>query len=98
MSISALLDGRTILDGRPFDRGQAADAGLTSKDLTALVAAGRLVRVLHGVYLDASVPDDIHARAACLHVVVPRGVAVSRLTAAWLWGADGRAPDQLGEL
>jgi hypothetical protein len=49
--------------------------------------------VVRGVYLDARVPDDVASRAACLRLRLPPGAVVSRLTAAWLWGVDGRMPE-----
>ena len=49
--------------------------------------------VVRGVYLDARVPDDVATRAACLRLRLPPGAVVSRLTAAWLWGVDGRMPE-----
>jgi hypothetical protein len=83
-----------FLDGRPFDRSRAAEAGLTSLDVTDLVAAGILRQPVRGVYLDARVPDDLASRAACVALRLPPDAVVGRLTAAWLWGVDGRGPQE----
>jgi hypothetical protein len=61
--------------------------------LPAFVRAGLVRHVVRGVYLDARVPDDVATRAACLRLRLPAGAVVSRLTAAWLWGVDGRMPE-----
>ena len=84
-----------LLDGRPFDRQTAGQFGLRDEEVTALVKTGRLRQVLRGVYLDAQVPDDLASRAACLALRLPPSAVVARLSAAWLYGVDGRAPDQL---
>jgi hypothetical protein len=51
--------------------------------------------VVRGVYLDAKVPDDVASRAACLSLRLPLEAVVVRRTAAWLWGVDGFAPDEV---
>ncbi|HYJ75991.1 MAG TPA: type IV toxin-antitoxin system AbiEi family antitoxin [Kineosporiaceae bacterium] len=86
-----------LLDGQPFDRPIARREGLRDPDVTALVAAGAVRQVVRGVYLDARVPDDLASRAACLRLRLPDDAVVGRLTAAWLFGVDGRMPDQLRE-
>jgi hypothetical protein len=50
--------------------------------------------VVRGVYLDIRAVDDITTRARCLALRLPPGAAISRLTAAWLYGIDGRMPEQ----
>jgi hypothetical protein len=52
------------------------------------VQAEVIRRVLHGVYVDARIPDSLELRAAALARVVPPGALVCRGTAAWLYGAD----------
>jgi hypothetical protein len=56
--------------------------------LTRLNRPGVLRRVLRGVYVDASVPDDLRLRAQAVGLLVPPGVVVCRRTAAWLYGVD----------
>jgi hypothetical protein len=85
------------MDGRPFDRGAAGREGLRQQDVTELVIAGALRQPVRGVYLDTRVPDDLTSRAACLKLRLPAEAVVGRVTAAWLWGIDGRSPDQRGE-
>lgn len=87
--------GGVVMGGLPFDRGMALQHGLRQQDVTALVTAGRLRQPIRGVYLDAGVPEDLAARAACLKLRLPAGAVVARLTAAWLWGVDGRSPEEL---
>jgi hypothetical protein len=90
----ARRDSILIMDGRPFDRVQAEREGLPKQDVTDLLAAGALRQPVRGVYLDARVADDLATRAACLKLRLPDGAVVGRLTAAWLWGIDGRSPDE----
>ncbi len=60
-----------------------------------LVRRKDLRQVLRGVYLDADADTgDLELRARCLELLLPPGAAVSRLTAAWLLGVDGRGPDE----
>src|SRR3954469_5376635 len=89
-----LLGPELLLEGRPFDRSFAAAAGLRQHEITALVAAGALRQPVRGVYLDSRVPDDLAARGACVALRLPAGAVIGRLTAAWLWGVDGRLPDE----
>jgi len=81
-----------LLDGLPFTRDDARGSGLRPELLPAFVRAGLVRHVVRGVYLDAQAPDDVATRAACLRLRLPPGAVVSRLTAAWLWGVDGRMP------
>ena len=83
-----------IMDGRPFDRIQAEREGLRHQDVTDLLKAATVRQPVRGVYLDARVPDDILTRAACLKLRLPDDAVVGRRTAAWLWGVDGRSPDE----
>jgi hypothetical protein len=86
--------GELFFDGRPVDRAAAAAMGTTADDLRALVRRGAVRQPVRGVYLDAGVTEDLDVRAACLALKLPRGAAISRLTAAWLLGVDGRSPDE----
>jgi very-short-patch-repair endonuclease len=86
-----------LLDGHAFDRAVARREGLRDPEVTALVAAGAVRHVVRGVYLDARVPDDLASRAACLRLRLPDDAVVGRLTAAWLFGVDGRLPEELRE-
>ena len=87
--------GALIMEGRPFDRAEADREGLRPQDVTDLLARGALRQPVRGVYLDDRVPDDLASRAACLKLRLPPGAVVGRVTAAWIWGIDGRSPDQL---
>ena len=77
-----------LLDGQPFDRRTARDHGVSGEQLRKLLAAGLVRHVLHDVYADARVPDDLAFRARCLRLKLPAGAALSRLTAAWLFGIE----------
>ncbi len=73
----------------------ALGAGLHQESMRRLLTLDRVRHVVYGVYLDARVPDDLASRARCLRLRLPAGAAVCRLTAAWLYGVDGRLPDQV---
>ncbi len=88
-------DGPLINDGLPFLRAHAVAAGLRRRDLGRLVREGAVRQDVRGVYVDGRVPADLASRARSLGLRLPPGAAVSRLTAAWLLGIDGRSPDQL---
>jgi hypothetical protein len=81
------------MDGRPFDRTAAMDAGMRDHEVSGLLRSGALRQPVRGVYLDARAPDDLTSRAACLALRLPADAVIGRLTAAWLWGVDGRSPD-----
>ncbi len=50
-------------------------------------------RVVHGVYADATLPDDHGLRARAAALAVPPDVAITGVSAAWLWGARLASPD-----
>jgi hypothetical protein len=93
---ASMVSADLLFEGRPFERADADEAGLTQHDVTELLNVGALRQVIRGVYLDARVPDDLASRAASLRLRLPPDAVVCRLTAAWLWGVDGRGPEQLG--
>jgi hypothetical protein len=86
------------LPDRPFTWNMAADLGFTRRRLDRLIAEGRVVRVLHGVYRSLDTPDCLETRlqAAAL-VMAPDAVAVDRL-AAWLQKVDTFEFAELQEL
>jgi hypothetical protein len=86
-------DGQ-IMDGRPFDRAMAKRHGLGRDSVTRLIREGRLRAVVRGVYVDATVPDDLPSRAEALHLRLPPDAVVCRRTAAWLLGVDGAGPGE----
>ena len=67
-------------------------AGLSDRDLTELGAEGQLIRPHRGIYLPASLADDLDARAAACAQVLPPGAALARESAAWAHGIDVRPP------
>ena len=79
------------MDGQPFLRRQAEQAGLGSR-LSSMVRSGLLRRPLSGVYVDALVPDTVQTRAACLALVLPCEGVLCRRAAAWLHGIDTHGP------
>lgn len=83
-----------IFDGQPFTLADAHILGLSREAVRMLVRTGRLRHAVRGVYLDARAPDDLTTRARCVALRLPAGAAVSRRTAAWLMGVDGRAPGE----
>ncbi|MGZ6734214.1 MAG: DUF559 domain-containing protein [Nocardioides sp.] len=76
------------LPARPFAHAECAGLGLSPWTLRSALEAGRLRRLLRGVYVDATVEDSVALRTAALRLVVePTQVVVDR-TAAWLHGVD----------
>ncbi|GAB3924945.1 hypothetical protein GCM10011575_04570 [Microlunatus endophyticus] len=73
---------------RPFTSRQARQVGVDSNVLARLVRQGQLRRVLHGVYVDTSLPETILVRAEALALAVPESAVVTDTTAAWLYGVD----------
>jgi hypothetical protein len=72
----------------PFTRAAAGRLGISGRDLTDLLAAHRIRRVLRNVYVAADQPDTVECRAAAAAMVLtPQAVFVDR-TAAWLHGVD----------
>lgn len=83
-------DPVSVLPG-PFTPAAAAGVGISRSALERLVRNGRVVRLLRGVYLDASVPCSPQVRSEAVALVVGgRQVVVGR-TAAWLHGAPYEA-------
>ena len=81
------LVSRVPLD-RPFARGAALAAGLDRRSLERALEQGLVRRLLRGVYVVATVPDDRGLRARALALVQgPGSVAVGR-TAAWVHGVE----------
>jgi hypothetical protein len=98
-----VLAGVTIADmmlnwqvpNRPFTWTEAKALGFTHDRLTSLIDAGKVRRVLQGVYQPTSLPDTIENRCAALALVIkPFGVVCDR-TAAWLHGVDTLAYREL---
>lgn len=82
----------TLLDDGPFTWRTAAARGASEKDLRALCETGELVRPSRGLYVPAHLAADPAARAAAVALVLPRGAALARESAAWLMGVDVRPP------
>lgn len=74
----------------PFTPADAARVGLGRSALERMVREGRIVRLVRGVYLDATRPCPRSVRAEALAMAVGPDRVVSGLTAAWLLGADRR--------
>lgn len=81
-----------ILDGGPFTASDAEAHGLSRNELWRLCERGQLLRPSRGLYLPARLASDFDARAAAVGLILPRGAAVSRESAAWLLGVDVRPP------
>ncbi|WP_152188064.1 type IV toxin-antitoxin system AbiEi family antitoxin domain-containing protein [Georgenia satyanarayanai] len=82
----------TLLDDGPFTWRTAAARGVSERELRALCEAGALERPSRGLYVPAHLADDPAARAAAIALVLPRGAALARESAAWLMGIDVRPP------
>ena len=71
------------------DHAVPARPRLSSRKWTTEPAPPRreVRRVLRGVYVDSSTPDDLTTRAAAAALILPPGAALARRTAAWVYGA-----------
>ncbi|WP_110851499.1 type IV toxin-antitoxin system AbiEi family antitoxin domain-containing protein [Georgenia satyanarayanai] len=78
----------------PFTYEHARRHGLTANDLVERCRAGELVRPHRGVYLPAHLVDDLDARVVAVGLLLPRGAAVARESAAWMLGLDVRPPER----
>lgn len=80
-------DARDVL-ATPFTWPMARDLGIHRSELDRAVADGSVVRLLTGVYADASttLTPLVRARAAAF-VISPHSVVRDR-TAAWIWGVE----------
>jgi hypothetical protein len=86
LTSAPLLDDRFPLPlDRPFTAAQARAAGLAKRDLTRLVDAALLRRLLRGVYAAAQLPDSHEVRTQALSLVAPAGSVVTDWSASWLW-------------
>jgi hypothetical protein len=72
----------------PFTWPMARAAGCTRYRLEQLTSNGEIRKVLHNVYVDASVPDTVESRVRALALVMSEHVVIRDRTAAWLWGVD----------
>jgi hypothetical protein len=96
MQPSFLIDHPAVLDerfplplDRPFTTSQARAAGISSGQLTRLVARGYLRRLLKSVYAATQLPDSRELRGRAVSLVAPPGSVVCDWTACWYWtGVD----------
>lgn len=94
MALGFVDRGQALLDHRfplpltlPFTAAMARTEGIGSNQLTSLVHAGLLRRMLTGVYVAAQAPDTLSLRADGLSLVVPQSCVVTDRAAGWLHGA-----------
>lgn len=83
-----------LLDGSVFTAERARKIGISAWCLAEMVTQGRVRRLLHDAYVDASVPDTVRLRAEALCLVMPDSAVICRRTAAWLHGIDAYAPNE----
>lgn len=72
----------------PFTFAMATDGGLSRRGLQRLLTEGVVRRSVRGVYVPASMPDDVETRAQSLRLVVPGDCVVVDRHAGWLLGAQ----------
>jgi hypothetical protein len=77
-----------LFPDHPFTWPTARALGCRRSDLDEAVADGRLVRLLHGVYVRAELELTPWERAAAARLVTSRHSVVRDRTAAWIWGVD----------
>ncbi len=94
MTLLASPSTTLVNAGVPFTRQEAADIGLPRRQLFDAVRSGSVRRVLHSVYVDASVPDSRDLRCACLHRVMPAHAVLYGTSAAWPFGIDAFQPEE----
>jgi hypothetical protein len=76
----------------PFTRAQFVACGGSRRTLDHWLDDGLIRPVFHGVYVPTSLADTLDLRARAVALILPPGAAVSRSTAAWLYGVDVRSP------
>lgn len=81
-------DGPASLRDHPFTTTQARESGLTHFQLGRAVEAGWLRRPFPGVYVPATLPDDLEVRVKTLGLRVPDDAFVCDHSAAWLLAGD----------
>jgi len=86
--------GEFINDAMPFTVAQARSLGLDRSSLRTALETHRVRRVLHGVYIDAMVPDSRRARLESVRRVMPVRAVACNETAAWLFGVDTFKPSE----
>lgn len=79
------------LTSAPFTNAQARDCGITASALRS----SPWRRVLWGIWVHESLPDSRDVRLAAVRLAIPEYALVCGVTAAWLYGADVRRPDDL---
>ena len=85
----------TAFPQEPFTLAALPDLGMTPRQLRHAVEAGRVRRVLRGVYADSAATMSIELRAAALRLAVDKTQIVVDRTAAWLHGIDTYAAAEL---
>lgn len=88
MALITRPPGLTDLGPRPFTSRTATEVGLDSRQLSQLVRDRVLRRMVKGVYVLATTPDDLQLRLEALELVVPPDTVVCDRHAAWLLGAE----------
>lgn len=76
---------------RPFTLTQARAAGLSARALQG----SQWRRLLRGVWAHVDVPHSRELLLAAFRLVLPADAVICGLSAAWLYGADIRRPDDL---
>ena len=72
----------------PFHRSASAELGITEATLSRALRAGQIRCVVRGVFVVASLPDNLELRARAVALAVKPHHVVTDRTAAWLWGID----------
>jgi hypothetical protein len=78
--------------GEPFTPAMAARIGVGRPALERMIRAGRIIRLVRGVYVDATQSMCPATRAKALGLVLSRRHLVVDRTAAWVHGAPGWRP------
>jgi REase_MTES_1575 len=86
-----------ILAGHPFTPADARVAGISANSLRRLLGLGIVRSVCYGVYVDSGAEDSLPLRAAAVAKVAPPDAVICRGTAAWLYGVDTLALQELND-
>lgn len=81
----------SVLLSGPFRGSEVCRAGLLTRDQ---LRNRRWRRLLTDVYVSADLPDTPELRLRAVRLAAPPGAVASGATAAWLYGADVRWPDE----
>jgi hypothetical protein len=79
---------RPAIPTAPFSAQQAADLGISRKELASMLESRQVIRVLRGVYQPADLPNTPANRIEAAKLVVQPFVVICDRLAAWVYGIE----------